>query len=143
VVIGTAALRDPGFVRAAAVRFPGGVAVGIDARDGRVAVEGWLETSDARVVDLARSFADAGVAALVHTDIARDGMLGGPNLEASVELAESVSIPVYASGGVGSLADVRSAAALAHRGLAGVIVGRALYAGALDLRQALEVVACF
>jgi len=142
VVIGTAALRDPGFVRAAAGRFPGRVAVGIDAREGRVAVEGWLETSDARVVDLAKSFEDAGVAALIHTDIARDGMLTGPNLAASVELAQAVAIPVYASGGVGSLADVRLAAALAGRGLAGVIVGRALYAGALDLREALEVVAC-
>jgi phosphoribosylformimino-5-aminoimidazole carboxamide ribotide isomerase len=142
VVIGTAALRDPAFVRAAAARHPGRIAVGIDARDGRVAVEGWLETSDARAVDVARRFEDAGVAALVHTDIARDGMLTGPNLQATVELAEAVSIPVLASGGVGSLDDVRRAAALAGRGLAGVIVGRALYAGALDLREALEAAAC-
>jgi phosphoribosylformimino-5-aminoimidazole carboxamide ribotide isomerase len=142
IVIGTAALRDPAFVRDAAARHPGRIAVGIDARDGRVAVEGWLETSDALVVDVARRFEDAGVAALVHTDIARDGMLTGPNLEATVELAEAVSIPVLASGGVGSIDDVRRAAALAGRGLAGVIVGRALYAGALDLREALEVAAC-
>jgi phosphoribosylformimino-5-aminoimidazole carboxamide ribotide isomerase len=142
VVIGTAALRDPAFVRDAAARHPGRIAVGIDARDGRVAVEGWLETSDALVVDVARRFEDAGVAALVHTDIARDGMLTGPNLEATVELAEAVSIPVLASGGVGSIDDVRRAAALAGRGLAGLIVGRALYAGALDLREALEVAAC-
>jgi phosphoribosylformimino-5-aminoimidazole carboxamide ribotide isomerase len=142
VVIGTAALRDPGFVRAAAGRFPDRIAVGIDARDGRVAVEGWLETSDARAVDVARRFEDAGVAALVHTDIARDGTLSGPNLDASVEIAEAVAIPVLASGGVGSLADVRRAAALSGRGLAGLIVGRALYAGAFDLREALEAAAC-
>ena len=138
VVIGTAALRDPDLVRQAAARFPGRVVVGIDARDGRVAVSGWLETSEARVVDVARRFEDAGVAALVHTDIARDGMLAGPNLEATAELAGAVSIPVIASGGVGSLDDLRRAARLAGRGVAGIIVGRALYAGAFGLGEALE-----
>jgi phosphoribosylformimino-5-aminoimidazole carboxamide ribotide isomerase len=139
VVLGTAALRDPGLVRSAAARFPGRIGVGIDARDGRVAVEGWLETSETDVVSLARRFEDAGVAALVHTDIARDGTGAGPNLEASVALAGAVALPVIASGGVGSLADVRAACG---RGLAGLIVGKALYQGAVDLREALELAAC-
>jgi len=154
VVIGTAALRDPELVREAARRFPGRVVVGLDARDGRVAVEGWLATSEARTEEVARRFEDAGVAALVHTDISRDGMGTGPNLEATAALAAQVSIPVIASGGVGSLADVRRAATLqrgtfletgrtSHScppGLAGLIVGRALYTGAVDLAEALAVV---
>jgi phosphoribosylformimino-5-aminoimidazole carboxamide ribotide isomerase len=139
VVLGTAALRDPGLVRGAAARFPGRIGVGIDARDGRVAVEGWLATSETDVVSLARRFEDAGVAALVHTDIARDGTGAGPNLEASAALARAVALPVIASGGVGSLADVRAACG---RGLAGLIVGKALYQGAVDLGAALESVAC-
>jgi phosphoribosylformimino-5-aminoimidazole carboxamide ribotide isomerase len=139
VVLGTAALRDPVLVRAAAARFPGRIAVGIDARDGRVAVEGWLETSETDVVSLARRFEDAGVAALVHTDIARDGTGAGPNLEASAALARAVGLPVIASGGVGSLDDVRAACG---RGLAGLIVGKALYQGTVDLAQALEIAAC-
>lgn len=142
VILGTAALRDPELVKDAARRFPGHVAVGVDAKDGRVAAEGWLETSDVDVLTLARRFEDAGVAALIHTDIARDGMGTGPNLEATAALAAEVAIPVIASGGVGSLADVRAAAALASRGIAGVIVGRALYDGSLDLAEALEAVAC-
>ncbi len=142
IVIGTAALRDPALVREAAANHPGRVVVGIDARDGRVAVEGWLETSDALVRDVARRFEDAGVAALVHTDIARDGMLTGPNLDATAELAGAVTIPVIVSGGVGSLDDLRRAAALAGRGVAGAIVGRALYSGAFELGAALEAVAC-
>jgi len=167
VVIGTAALRDPELVREAARRFPGRVVVGLDARDGRVAVEGWLATSEARTEEVARRFEDAGVAALVHTDISRDGMGTGPNLEATAALAAQVSIPVIASGGVGSLADIRRAATTraqmqrgtflktAQRGtllqaeregrsprsgLAGLIVGRALYTGAVDLAEALAVV---
>jgi phosphoribosylformimino-5-aminoimidazole carboxamide ribotide isomerase len=142
VIFGTAALRDPALVRAAARAFPGRVAVGIDARDGRVAVQGWLEESETTAVELARRFADAGVAALVHTDIARDGMESGPNLEATLELARAVAIPVIASGGVGSVADVRRAAQAGRQGLAGLIVGRALYTGAVDLGAALEAVAC-
>ena len=137
VVLGTAALRDPELVRAAARRFPGRVAVGIDAKQGRVAVEGWTAESEARAVDLARRFEDAGVAALIHTDIARDGMLAGPNLEATLELAEAVSVPVILSGGIASEEDVLRAARCAGRGLAGAIVGRALYTGALDLGSAL------
>jgi len=139
VVLGTAALRDPGLVKESARRFPGRVAVGIDARDGRVAVSGWLETSETDALTLARRFEDAGVAALIHTDIARDGTGEGPNLDATVALAQAVRVPVIASGGVGSLADVSRACG---RGLAGLIVGRALYTGALDLARALEVAAC-
>jgi phosphoribosylformimino-5-aminoimidazole carboxamide ribotide isomerase len=142
VVLGTAALRDPALVRDAARRYPGRVAVAIDARGGRVAVEGWTEASDVAAVDLARRFEDAGVAAIVHTDIGRDGMLSGPNLEATARLAEAVAVPVVASGGVGSEEDVRAAARLARRGVAGLIVGRALYTGAVDLARALRIAAC-
>jgi phosphoribosylformimino-5-aminoimidazole carboxamide ribotide isomerase len=142
VVLGTAALRDPSLVREAARRHPGRIAVGIDARDGRVAVQGWLERSDVAAVDLARRFEDAGVAALVYTDIARDGMGTGPNLEQTAALAAAVAVPVIASGGVGSLEDVRRSCALAARGVAGLIVGRALYTGAVDLGRALEIAAC-
>jgi len=140
-ILGTAALREPELVREAARRWPGRVAVGIDARAGRVAVSGWLETSETSAVELARLFEDVGVAALVYTDIARDGMGSGPDLEGTATLAAAVSIPVIASGGVGSLDDVRRTAALAARGVAGVIVGRALYTGAVDLEKALEIAA--
>jgi phosphoribosylformimino-5-aminoimidazole carboxamide ribotide isomerase len=139
VILGTVALREPSLVREAARRWPGCVAVGIDARRGRVAVRGWLEESDVAVVDLARRFEDAGVAALVHTDIGRDGTLAGPNLEATARLAEAVRLPVIASGGVGSEDDVRAAAQL---GIAGIVIGRALHAGTVDLARALEIAAC-
>jgi len=142
VLLGTAALRDPALVREAARRFPGRIAVAIDAKGGRVAVQAWLEASDVAAVELARRFEDAGVAALVYTDIARDGTLAGPDLELTAALAEAVSIPVIASGGVASEADVRALAALAPRGVAGAIVGRALATGALDLARALEIAAC-
>ncbi|MCP5057116.1 MAG: 1-(5-phosphoribosyl)-5-[(5-phosphoribosylamino)methylideneamino]imidazole-4-carboxamide isomerase [bacterium] len=142
VILGTAALRDPELVKEAARRFPGRIVVGVDAKEGQVAAEGWLETSDVDVVTLARRFEDAGVAALIHTDIARDGMGTGPNLEATAALAEQVSIPVVASGGVGTVEHIRAAAALASRGVAGVIVGRALYDGSVDLADALEAAAC-
>jgi phosphoribosylformimino-5-aminoimidazole carboxamide ribotide isomerase len=135
-ILGTAALRDPGLVRDAAKRFPGRIGVGIDARGGKVAVQGWLETSETDALALARRFEDAGVAALVYTDIARDGTGAGVNLAETVALARAVAIPVIASGGVGSLDDVRAARA---SGVAGLIVGRALYTGAVDLRAALEV----
>jgi len=138
VVLGTAALRDPALVRDAARRFPGRIAVGLDAKEGRVSVEGWLDTGDATAIEVAKRFEDAGVAALVHTDIARDGMLSGPNLEASAELADAVSIPVIVSGGVSNEDDLVAAARLAPRGIAGAIAGRALYTGALDLASALR-----
>jgi phosphoribosylformimino-5-aminoimidazole carboxamide ribotide isomerase len=135
-ILGTAALRDPALVREAARKFPGRIGVGIDAREGRVAVQGWLETSETDALTLARRFEDAGVAAIVYTDIARDGTGAGLNLGETVALARAVSIPVIASGGVGSLEDVRAARA---SGVAGVIVGRALYTGAVDLAAALEI----
>lgn len=137
VVLGTVALRDPALVRAAAARFPGRIVVGLDAKEGRVAVEGWLDIGEATALEVGRRFADAGVAAIVHTDIARDGMLSGPNLEASAELAEAVGLPVIVSGGVSSEEDLVAAARLAPRGVAGAIVGRALYTGAVDLDSAL------
>jgi phosphoribosylformimino-5-aminoimidazole carboxamide ribotide isomerase len=136
-ILGTAALRDPPLVRDAARRHPGRIGVGIDARGGRVAVAGWLEQSDATARDVARCFEDAGVAALVYTEIARDGMGSGPDLEATAALAECVSIPVIASGGVGALEHVRRA--VATPGIAGLVVGRALYEGAIDLASALAV----
>ena len=138
VILGTGALREPALVREAARRNPGRVVVGIDARDGRVAVEGWLEASDVAARELAREFEDAGVAAIVYTDIARDGMLSGPNLPAPVALARAVSIPVIVSGGVSQIDDLLDAAAHASDGIAGAIVGRALYTGAIDLAQALD-----
>ncbi len=135
-ILGTVALRDPALVREAAKRFPGRIGVGIDARGGKVAVQGWLETSETDALTLARRFEDVGVAAIVYTDIARDGTGAGVNLAETVALARAISIPVIASGGVGSLDDVRAARA---SGVAGVIVGRALYTGAVDLRAALEI----
>jgi phosphoribosylformimino-5-aminoimidazole carboxamide ribotide isomerase len=134
VVIGTRALRDPEWGAMVCRRFAGRVAVGIDARQGRVAVEGWLETSDRPALDLARQCSAWGPAAIVYTDVSRDGMLEGPNVEATAELAAAVPTPVIASGGVTTLDDV---ARLAGRGLAGCIIGRALYEGRLDLKAAI------
>jgi phosphoribosylformimino-5-aminoimidazole carboxamide ribotide isomerase len=140
VILGTVALRDPNLVRGAAREFPNQIVVGIDAREGRVAIEGWLDTSEARAGEMARSFEDAGVAAIVYTDISRDGMLSGPNLEETVDLARSVSIPVIVSGGVSCQADIVAAADLGESGIAGIIVGKALYTGAVDLASALVAV---
>ena len=135
VILGTAALRDPDLVRAAAAAYPGRVAVGIDARDGRVAVQGWAETSDVTALDLARRFEDAGVAAIIYTDIERDGAMQGPNVAATAALARAVSIPVIASGGVSSIDDLRALRA-SGAPLDGAISGRALYEGRLDLAEA-------
>lgn len=137
VILGTVAVEDPDLVRTAARAFPGQVAVGIDARAGRVATRGWAEETDVTVTDLARSFEDAGVAAIIYTDIDRDGAMQGPNVSATAALANAVSIPVIASGGVSSLADLR-ALKNCNAPLNGVISGRALYDGALDLAEALE-----
>jgi phosphoribosylformimino-5-aminoimidazole carboxamide ribotide isomerase len=137
VILGTAAVRDPPLVRNACRVFPGRIAVGIDARDGKVAIEGWAETSEMTAFDLARSFEDAGVAAIIYTDIARDGVLAGLNLEATRALAEAVSIPVIASGGLASIDDVARLLEPRYAMLAGAIVGRALYDGRLDPAQAL------
>ena len=140
VIIGTAAVRDPGFVREAARRHPGKIAVGIDARNGRVAVEGWVETSDLSALDLGRRFEDAGVAAVIYTDIARDGALAGLNVESTVALAEALAIPVIASGGLASMADVRRVLEPDCARIAGVIAGRALYDGGLDAAEALTLI---
>jgi phosphoribosylformimino-5-aminoimidazole carboxamide ribotide isomerase len=141
VIIGTAAVRDPAFVKAAARAHPGRVAVGIDARDGMVAVEGWAETSALSALDLGRRFEDAGVAAVVYTDIARDGMLGGLDLAGTRALAEALSIPVIASGGLASIADIRALLRPENRVIAGAITGRALYDGRLDAAEALREIA--
>lgn len=143
IVLGTVAVKNPQVVREACAAFPGRVAVGIDARGGRVAVEGWAETSDVKAEDLAKQFEDAGVAAIVHTDIDRDGVLQGPNLEASAALADAVSIPVIVSGGVAALDDLRAIKdrAQTSSGVAGVISGRALYDGRIDLAEALTLLA--
>ncbi len=141
VILGTAALRDPALVRAAARAHPGRIVVGIDAKGGKVAVEGWAETSELTVVDLARKFEDAGVAAIVYTDIDRDGILKGLNVDATLALARAVSIPVIASGGLASIADVTRLLEPDARLLDGAITGRALYDGRLDPREALARIA--
>ncbi|SEH28262.1 1-(5-phosphoribosyl)-5-[(5-phosphoribosylamino)methylideneamino]imidazole-4-carboxamide isomerase [Magnetospirillum fulvum] len=135
VILGTVALKNPDLVKDACRRFPGRVAVGIDAKGGKVAVEGWAETADITVLDLARKFEDAGVAALIYTDIDRDGVLAGPNVAATAALAAAIRIPVIASGGVSSLDDLRALKTVP--GLEGVISGRALYDGRIDLAAAI------
>jgi len=140
VILGTIAVRDPGLVKDACRRHPGRIVVGIDARDGKVAVEGWAETSEMTAVELARRFEDAGVAAIVFTDIGRDGMLKGLNLDATAALARATSIPVIASGGLASLADVEALLRPEHAMLEGAITGRALYDGRLDAQAALALI---
>ena len=140
VIIGTAAVRDPEFVKTAARRFPGCVAVGLDARDGKVAVEGWAETSQVTALEIAQRFEDAGVAAIIFTDIARDGLLKGLNLDATIALADRITIPVVASGGLASIDDVKAMLMPRARKLAGGIAGRALYDGRLDASAALELI---
>jgi phosphoribosylformimino-5-aminoimidazole carboxamide ribotide isomerase len=138
VVLGTLALRNPALVREVASAYPGQIAVGLDAREGRVAVEGWAETSQRTVIDLARDFEDAGVAVLVHTDIGRDGVLTGVNVEATLALAQAVSIPVIASGGVAAVGDIEALRTHEGEGIEGAIVGRAFYDGGLDWKAALD-----
>jgi len=140
VIIGTAAVRDPDLVKGAAKRFPGQVAVGLDARDGKVAVEGWAENSEISVLDIAHRFEDAGVAAIIFTDIARDGLLKGLNLDATIALADQISIPVIASGGLAGIDDITAMLAPRAKKLAGAIAGRALYDGRLDSAAALALV---
>jgi phosphoribosylformimino-5-aminoimidazole carboxamide ribotide isomerase len=140
VIIGTAAVRDPELVKSAARKFPGRVAVGLDARDGKVAVEGWAETSQVTALEIARRFEDAGVAAIIFTDIARDGLLKGLNLDATISLADSISIPVIASGGLASIEDVKAMLAPQAKKLEGAIAGRALYDGRLDPVAALALI---
>jgi phosphoribosylformimino-5-aminoimidazole carboxamide ribotide isomerase len=140
VIIGTAAVRDPDLVKSAAKTFPGRVAVGLDSRDGRVAVQGWAETSEVTALEIAQRFEDAGVAAIIFTDIARDGLLRGLNLDATLALADRISIPVIASGGLASIEDVKAMLAPRAKKLAGAIAGRALYDGRLDPAEALALI---
>jgi phosphoribosylformimino-5-aminoimidazole carboxamide ribotide isomerase len=141
VVLGTVALRDPDLVRTAAREFPGRVAVGIDAKGGKVAVEGWAEVSEMTAIDLAKTFEDDGVTAIIHTDIDRDGVLEGVNVSATLAVAEAVAIPVIASGGVATVDDVVALKANEGRGIAGAIIGRALYEGTLGPTDALAAAA--
>ncbi|RJF75855.1 1-(5-phosphoribosyl)-5-[(5-phosphoribosylamino)methylideneamino]imidazole-4-carboxamide isomerase [Rhodopseudomonas palustris] len=140
VIIGTAAVRDPALVKDAARQFPGRVAVGLDARDGNVAVEGWAESSQVTALEIAQRFEDAGVAAIIFTDIARDGLLKGINWDATIALADAISIPVIASGGLASIEDVKTLLSPRAHKLEGAIAGRALYDGRLDPAQALALI---
>ena len=137
VILGTIAVRDPALVEQASRKHPGRVAVGIDARDGMVAVEGWTETSATTALDLAKRFRDSGLAVIIYTDISRDGAMQGPNIEATVELARAISVPVIASGGVSSMADLEALKKAGQGLLQGVISGRALYDGRIDLAAAI------
>jgi phosphoribosylformimino-5-aminoimidazole carboxamide ribotide isomerase len=140
VIIGTAAVRDPALVKEAAKKFPGRVAVGLDARDGKVAVEGWAKTSTVTALEIAQRFENAGVAAIIFTDIARDGMLKGLNLDATIALADNISIPVIASGGFASIDDVKALLQPRAKKLEGAISGRALYDGRVDPAEALTLI---
>lgn len=140
LIIGTAAVKDPIFVKRACQMYPGRVAVGLDAKNGFVAVNGWAETSAIMAVDLAREFEDSGVSAIIFTDISRDGMQTGPNLEATAELAARVEIPVIASGGFAGMDDIRDLLQYRERGIEGAILGRSIYTGAIDLKEALALV---
>lgn len=141
VILGTLAVRDPALTREACARFPGQIVIGLDVLDGKVAVEGWAEVSELSALDLARKYEDAGAAALLHTDIGRDGTLEGANVAATAALAAAVDVPLIVSGGVGSLADLVACKAEAHKGIEGVISGRALYDGRIDPAEALKLLA--
>jgi phosphoribosylformimino-5-aminoimidazole carboxamide ribotide isomerase len=136
VIIGTKAVKEPAFVAEACAAFPGKVIVGLDAKDGMVATDGWAEVSELRAADLARQFESDGVSAIVYTDIARDGMMQGVNVEATAAMAEASSIPVIASGGITDIDDIRALLAVANRGICGAITGRAIYEGTLDVAEA-------
>lgn len=136
VIIGTKAVREPDFVTEACQAFPGRVIVGLDAKNGLVATDGWAEVSDVQATDLARQFDALGVSAIVYTDIARDGMMQGVNVEATVQMAQASSIPVIASGGITNMEDIKALAALSSKGICGAITGRAIYEGTLDVREA-------
>jgi phosphoribosylformimino-5-aminoimidazole carboxamide ribotide isomerase len=138
IIIGTAAVKNPGFLHDACGAFPGQIIVGLDAKDGKVATDGWSKLSGHEVIDLAKKFEDYGCEAIVYTDIGRDGMMGGVNIEATVRLAQSMTIPVIASGGVHNLKDVEALCAVQDEGISGVICGRSIYEGTLDLRIAQE-----
>jgi phosphoribosylformimino-5-aminoimidazole carboxamide ribotide isomerase len=139
VIIGTAAQRNPELVREACEKFPGRIIVGIDAKNGMVAVQGWAEVTGITAVELARKFEGFGVAAIIYTDISRDGMLKGPNIEATRQLAEAITIPVIASGGLSTLKDIENLKAIESSGVTGVITGKAIYSGAINLAEAIRV----
>jgi phosphoribosylformimino-5-aminoimidazole carboxamide ribotide isomerase len=138
VILGTVAKENPALVAEACKRFPGHIVVGIDARDGLVAVRGWADVTEKRATEMAREMEGFGVEAIIYTDIARDGMMQGPNIEATRALAESITIPVIASGGLSSLDDIRRLMAIESFGVTGVITGKAIYSGAIDLREAVK-----
>jgi len=138
VILGSAAVSNPQLVTDACNKFPGQICVGIDAKDGMVAVHGWDDVTDVRAVDLARKFEDAGVSAIIYTDIARDGMMTGPNIEETVNLANAITIPVIVSGGVSNMEDVRSCATHVKNGICGAITGRAIYEGPIDFAAAMK-----
>ena len=140
LIIGTAAVRNPELVKEAARKFPKKIAVGLDARDGKVAVQGWAESSELSALEIARRFEDAGVAAIIYTDVARDGMLKGINWDATIALANAISIPVIASGGLASIADIKALVSPRAKKLEGAIAGRALYDGRLDAAEALGLI---
>jgi phosphoribosylformimino-5-aminoimidazole carboxamide ribotide isomerase len=138
VILGTIALRNPQMVKEACRLFPNQIAVGIDAKDGKVAIEGWAKVSDQSAIDLAKRFEDTGVCAIIYTDISRDGAMAGPNVEETVKLAEQISIPVIASGGISSIDDIKKYKEMENSGIEGVIIGRALYDGAIKPAEALK-----
>jgi phosphoribosylformimino-5-aminoimidazole carboxamide ribotide isomerase len=137
VIIGTAAQRNPAFVKEACAKFPGKIVVGIDAKNGMVAVQGWAEVTGVTATELARQFEGDGVSAIIYTDISRDGMMQGPNIEATKALAEAINIPVIASGGLSSLKDIQNLMAIESSGVTGVITGKAIYSGAINLAEAI------
>ncbi len=139
VIIGTAAVKNPGFLRDACVAFPGHIIVGLDAKEGKVATDGWSKLTGHEVVDLARKYEDYGVEAIIYTDIGRDGMLSGVNVDATLRLAQALTIPVIASGGLSTIEDVKALCAVESEGVVGTIAGRAIYDGSLDFRAAQEV----
>jgi len=141
VILGTIALRNPGIVMEACNKFPGKIVVGVDGKGGKVAVEGWAETSEVSVIELARKFEDAGVAAILYTDVARDGMLQGVDLSGTTSLAKAINIPVIASGGVAGIDDIKAIKAIEEAGVCGVVVGRALYDGRINIEEALKIAA--
>jgi phosphoribosylformimino-5-aminoimidazole carboxamide ribotide isomerase len=137
IILGTAAIENPAFVREACEKFPGRIIVGIDAKEGLVAIKGWAEVTKVNAVDLAKQMQDYGVIAIIYTDIKRDGMLSGPNIEATKALAKALHIPVIASGGVHTMKDIENLLAIRHAGVSGVITGKAIYSGSLNLREAI------
>ncbi|ANE53964.1 MULTISPECIES: 1-(5-phosphoribosyl)-5-[(5-phosphoribosylamino)methylideneamino]imidazole-4-carboxamide isomerase [Methylomonas] len=143
VIIGTKAVSEPHFVRDVSIEFPGHIIIGLDARDGKVAIDGWSKLSRHDVIDMAQKFESNGVAAIIYTDISRDGMMQGVNVEATAKLASSVHIPVIASGGITNLDDIRALGAVAHEGIMGAITGRAIYEGTLDFAEGAKLAASF